>query len=109
MRRCWISPKELLSMTRRYSAGPPHLRWAYLIRFHTASTRAPSVVAGFVYFNSSAVRPVITRFQQLPLRVRECAALSVKAHGFVRLVDRVSAEMGEASLHGGFVFICCSM
>ena len=41
-------------------------RSAYLTRFQTASIRAPVVVAGFVYINSSAVRLVIIRFSTSP-------------------------------------------
>src|SRR5215831_13906541 len=42
--------------------------WAYLTRLQTASAFVPVVVAGFVYFSSSAVREVMMRFCSPPLR-----------------------------------------
>src|SRR5712691_12162585 len=39
---------------------------AYLARLNTASTRAPSVVEGLTYFNSSVVRRVIISLSSSP-------------------------------------------
>src|SRR5437764_725127 len=49
-----------------FGIGSASLHNAYLARLNTASTRAPSVVEGLTYFNSSIVRLVIIRFSSSP-------------------------------------------